>query len=54
MRKIYVEIKIEAEITAEEGVGMDDIMEEMCLYCAHEDAEIQDWSINDYNITDSK
>ena len=54
MRKVYVDIKIKAVITADEGTSTEDIMQDMCFNCENQSADIEDWSIEEYEVTDSK
>ena len=56
MRKVYVEVKVKLIIQAEEGVDINDVIQEMdCDFTSTiEGADIIDTGIIDHEVTDSK
>jgi hypothetical protein len=55
-RKIYVEVKVRLIIRADEGVEVDEIIQEMDYNFADQTgkADIEDMEIRDFEVTDSK
>lgn len=55
-RKVYVTVTSKLIITADDGVDIDDVINEMDYSCTSqtEGAEIVDTEIADYKVTDSK
>lgn len=52
MKKVYVKVTLSLEIKLEEGVDIQDVIDEMdCEFSSNtENAIIHDWSIEDYTI----
>lgn len=56
MRKVYVELKVQVVVEAEEGVDISEVISELAYNFTSqtEDAAIVDTEIEDYDIRDSK
>jgi hypothetical protein len=55
-RKIYVEVKVRLIVRADEGVSVDEIIQEMDYNFTDKTgkADIEDMEIKDFEVTDSK
>ena len=54
MRKVYVEVKLRLIVTMDEGINLDDVMNDMeydftscTLDAAIDDTELEDWEVTD-------
>ena len=56
MRKVYVDVKVRLIVTMEDGIDLNDVINEMeydFTYCTP-DAVIDDTEIENWEVTDSK
>ena len=54
MRKIYIEAKVKLVIRVDDDVDTHELMCDLDVSLDHDKATLEDWSVEDHHITDSK